>query len=120
MSWNLVAGPRAGLGLLGEGGGALLIPLGPGSECLKVCVGLLEGRAGAHLVLRAGSDLLVGKLGLQALGLWFFACSVCPLVVETGPEARTGFLEGSIQAQRILGLVPAHWWVELGPGPSGG
>lgn len=49
MSWNLVAGPRDGLGLLGEGEGALLILLGPGSECLKVCVGLLEGRAGAHL-----------------------------------------------------------------------
>ena len=50
----------------------------------------------------------------------FFACSVCPLVAEAGPEARTGFLKGSIQAQGILGLVPAHWWMELGPGPSGG
>ena len=69
MSWNLVAGSRAGLGLLGEGEGALLIQLGPGSGCLKVCVGLPVGRAGAQLVLRAGSDLLVGRLSLQALGL---------------------------------------------------
>ena len=71
MSWNQVAGSRAGLGLLGEGEGALLIQLGPGSGCLKVCVGLPEGRAGAHLVLRAGSDLLVGRLS-AGLGLWGF------------------------------------------------
>lgn len=126
MSWNLVAGPRAGLGLLGEGEGALVIQLGPGSGCLKVCVGLLEGRAGAHLILRAGSDLLVGRLGLQALGLQFFACSVCPLVAEAGPEARTGFLKGSIQAESRdsrVGTCPledgvrswALWWVRPHP-----
>ena len=34
---------------------------------------------------------------------------------EAGPEARISFLEGGARAQGILA-----WWVELGPGPSGG
>ena len=26
---------------------------------------------------------------------------------------------GRARAQEILGLVPSHWWVDLGPGVSG-
>ena len=44
---------------------------------------------------------------------------VCPLVGEAGPEVRAGSLEGRARAQGILGLVPSHWWVELGVGPCG-
>ena len=29
-------------------------------------------------------------------------------------------MEDRVGAQGVLGLVPTHWWVELGPGPSGG
>ena len=38
---------------------------------------------------------------------------------EAGPKARAGSLEGRARAQGILGLVSAHWWVELGPRVSG-
>ena len=50
----------------------------------------------------------------------FLASGVCPLVGEAGLEVRADSLEGRARAQGILGLVPAHWWVELSPGPSGG
>ena len=39
----------------------------------------------------------------------FLASGVCPLVGEAGLEACAGFL--------VEGLVPVHWWVELGLGP---
>ena len=53
--------------IAGGGEGALLIPLGPGSECLKVCVGLLEGRAGAHLgrVWLAGRQARSAGFGIE-------------------------------------------------------
>ena len=35
---------------------------------------------------------------------------------EACPEARAGSLVGGA---RDWGLVPAHWWLELGPGVSG-
>ena len=36
-----------------------------------------------------------------------------------GSEAIAGSLKGRTRVQVILGLVPAHWWVELGPRVSG-
>ena len=71
---------------------------------------------------RAGSSWSQGRVW-PADGLWdggFLESSACPLVGEAGPEARAGSVEGRARPQGILGLVPAHWWVELGPGPSGG
>ena len=44
MSWNLVAGPIAGLGLLGEGEGALLIQLRPGVFAFPLAYFLLMQR----------------------------------------------------------------------------
>ena len=38
---------------------------------------------------------------------------------KAGPEARAGFLEYKARTQGILGLVPVHWWVEVGPRVSG-
>lgn len=43
---------------------------------------------------------------------------------EAALETRPGFLEGREGdggcTQGILGLMPSHWCVELGPEPSGG
>ena len=36
---------------------------------------------------------------------------------EAGLDARAGFLKGRVEAQGILGLVPADWWVSWFLGP---
>ena len=65
---------------------------------------------------RAGSALLTGRL--QDCG--FLQSCVCSLVGDAGPEASAGSLKGRVRAQGILGLMPAHWWMGLGPAPSDG
>lgn len=64
---------------------------------------------------QADAGLLVVGWGLswQASGLWL-SCRG-----KAGPEARAGSLVGGAQVQQILGLLPAHWWAELGPRVSG-
>ena len=46
----------------------------------------------------------------------FSGAIFCLLVGEVRPKARAGSLWVE---SGILGLVPAHWYVELGPGASG-
>lgn len=41
------------------------------------------------------------------------------LVGVAGVKFRTGTLEGEAGTKGILGQVPAHWWVMLGPVVSG-
>ena len=43
----------------------------------------------------------MGRLGLQAVGLWF--SGVCPLVSEAGPEAYGAFLEGRTSTCPLVG-----------------
>ena len=69
---------------------------------------------------RVGSALLSAGWVRRLPDCGFLAFGVCPLVSEAGPEAGAGFLEGRARAQEILELVAAQWWVELGPGTSGG
>lgn len=38
---------------------------------------------------------------------------------ETAPRTRAGSLVGRGRAQGILNLVPAHFWMKLGPRVSG-
>ena len=57
----------------------------------------------------------MGGLGPQTVGLHFLVAGVCPLVGEAGPKANTGSLECGAWDQEIMGLVPAHWLVELCP-----
>lgn len=69
MSWNLVAGPRAGLGLLGRGRALPEYSSGPRVWVSQSLCWPARGQELSYLVPGAGSDLLVGRLGLQALGL---------------------------------------------------
>ena len=41
------------------------------------------------------------------------------LVDEAGPKARAGWLVGVARAQGVLGIIPAHWWMEVVPRVSG-
>lgn len=86
---------------------------------------------------RVGAGLLVDGLSLQATGCGCLT-GVHLLVVETGPNSRTGSLvcgtmdsgagscplvSGAGSGCRALGaliLVPTHWCVEPGLGTSGG
>ena len=36
------------------------------------------------------------------------------------PGTSAELLVGRIRVQESLGLLPAHWWVKLGPGASAG
>lgn len=73
-----------------------------------------------RLQLVPGLELACWELAESCQGgLWVTGCpgaAVCLLVDEAGPEVKTGLLVGGVGAQRILGLLPVHWWVGLGPG----
>ena len=71
-----------------------------------------------HIYLQLASCGEGWVLRLQDYG--FPISGVCSLVNEAGPETTADFLEHRVRAQRILELMPAHWWVELDPGSSGG
>ena len=122
-SWSLVAGPRdprASVGFLGVGSGVLfLTQFSVGSGVSWSLCWPASGQGWALASPRAGSGLLLEGWIPRLWDCGFLASSICPLVGEAGPEARTGSLQGRTRVQGFLGLVPAHWLVELGPGPSG-
>ena len=93
------------------GGGQFLTQLVWGLGCLKACAGSLVVRVRAQLVPGQGLACLVGMLCHLLQDCGFLMSAVCPLVVEAGPEARAGFLEGRVRAQGFWGwcLPPGGW-----------
>ena len=86
-----------------------------GPEFPIACVDLLVGRARAHLV--PGQGLAYWWAGWV---FWLWDCAFLHLVDEAGSEAKASFLECGARAQWVLRLMPAFWWVKLGPGSPGG
>ena len=93
------------------------------------CVCPLVGEAGPE----AGEGSLVSRVRAQLVPGQMLACLCmdcvhrlqgyscpeaffCLMVGEAGPKAREGSLVGG---PWILGLLPAHWYVELSPKVSG-
>lgn len=75
---------------------------------------LSVGRARVKVVLSQGLACF-GQAGVTGCGSLVFLHLVF-LIGEADPKATAGFLEGRVRDQGILGLVPSHWWVELGLG----
>lgn len=63
---------------------------------------------------KAGAQLVPG----QGLAYGFLVSDLCLLVDEADPEAIIDFPGAGLGPRGFWRLVPAHLWVELGPGTS--